>query len=199
MAHICCGAHQRCCNLLTSTTIATTITCVHQCACGDSGAQLGGASGALKDTRKVYIIARQHPGESQAEFICEGLLERLTDPADAVSRHLLRDATIYCVPNMNPDGTWCGAEQAVCGRPVCCSECVRMCVSMCVSMCVCNVSHFRPSLPASSLCVDLQAWSPSDKCCRRQPESGVGGALPRRRPRGGCCAEDDAGHRCVLC
>lgn len=46
------------------------------------------------------------PGESQAEWFMEGLLERLVNPADAISRHLLRDAVIYAVPNMNPDGTW---------------------------------------------------------------------------------------------
>eukprot|EP00879_Flechtneria_rotunda_P018014 GHRR01018879.1.p1 GENE.GHRR01018879.1~~GHRR01018879.1.p1 ORF type:complete len:337 (+),score=67.21 GHRR01018879.1:316-1326(+) len=56
----------------------------------------------------IWIIARQHPGESQAEWFAEGLLERLIDPHDAVSRHLLRDAVMYVMPNVCPDGTWRG-------------------------------------------------------------------------------------------
>jgi len=56
----------------------------------------------------VWIIARQHPGETQAEWFMEGLLERLTDPHDAVARTLIRDAVLYIMPNCNPDGTWRG-------------------------------------------------------------------------------------------
>jgi murein tripeptide amidase MpaA len=33
-------------------------------------------------------------------------MERLIDPSDAIARHLLRDAVIYVMPNVNPDGTW---------------------------------------------------------------------------------------------
>jgi murein tripeptide amidase MpaA len=49
-----------------------------------------------------------HSGESQAEWFMDGLLQRLTDPHDAVGRRLLRDAVLYLVPNCNPDGTWRG-------------------------------------------------------------------------------------------
>lgn len=50
-------------------------------------------------------------GETQAEWFAEGLLERLTDPHDAVSRHLLRDAVLYVCPNVCLDGTWrCGGK-----------------------------------------------------------------------------------------
>lgn len=45
-------------------------------------------------------------GESQAEWFIEGLLERLTDPSDSIARHFLRDAIIYVMPNVCPDGTW---------------------------------------------------------------------------------------------
>ena len=55
--------------------------------------------------RPCWIIARQHPGESMAEWLVEGLLERLTDPADALARALRAQATFYVVPNMNPDGS----------------------------------------------------------------------------------------------
>lgn len=47
-------------------------------------------------------------GESQAEWFAEGLLERLVDKTDAVARHLLRDAIVYVMPNVCPDGTWRG-------------------------------------------------------------------------------------------
>ncbi|BEV73798.1 M14-type cytosolic carboxypeptidase [Paludibacterium sp. THUN1379] len=53
---------------------------------------------------KVWIIARQHPGETMAEWFIEGLLNRLLDTQDPTSRALLDRATFYVVPNMNPDG-----------------------------------------------------------------------------------------------
>jgi len=52
----------------------------------------------------VWIIARQHPGETMAEWFIEGLLERLLDPADPVARRVHELACLYIVPNMNPDG-----------------------------------------------------------------------------------------------
>jgi murein tripeptide amidase MpaA len=55
--------------------------------------------------RKIWVIARQHPGESMAEWFVEGMLERLIDPADAIARQLRARATICVVPNMNPDGS----------------------------------------------------------------------------------------------
>lgn len=58
--------------------------------------------------RKLWLIGRQHPGESMASWFIEGFLERLTDPSDSAAKKLLRDATIFCVPNMNPDGSYRG-------------------------------------------------------------------------------------------
>jgi murein tripeptide amidase MpaA len=55
--------------------------------------------------RQVWLYARQHPGESMAEWWMEGALERLTDPHDPVARSLRRAATFHVVPNMNPDGS----------------------------------------------------------------------------------------------
>ena len=55
--------------------------------------------------KKVWITARQHPGESMAEWFVEGLLERLLDEDDAVAKVLLQNAVLYIVPNMNPDGS----------------------------------------------------------------------------------------------
>lgn len=52
----------------------------------------------------VWVIARQHPGETMAEWFVEGLLERLLDGADPVARRIREKAVLYIVPNMNPDG-----------------------------------------------------------------------------------------------
>ena len=57
------------------------------------------------DGRKIcWVIARQHPGETQAEWWMEGFLRRLLDKSDPISRALLQRAVFYVVPNMNPDG-----------------------------------------------------------------------------------------------
>lgn len=53
----------------------------------------------------IWIVGRQHPGESMAEWLIEGLLDRLTDPAESLARQLLQAATFHVVPNMNPDGS----------------------------------------------------------------------------------------------
>lgn len=58
--------------------------------------------------RSVWVIARQHPGETMAEFFVEALLERLFDTADPVSRGILEHACVHVVPNMNPDGSVLG-------------------------------------------------------------------------------------------
>ena len=57
---------------------------------------------------KIWVIARQHPGETMAEWFVEGLLTRLLDTQDPTSRALLDRATFYVVPNMNPDGAILG-------------------------------------------------------------------------------------------
>lgn len=56
------------------------------------------------DKRKIWLIARQHPGETMAEWFMEGFIERLLDENDPLSRRLLDQAVFYLVPNMNPDG-----------------------------------------------------------------------------------------------
>jgi murein tripeptide amidase MpaA len=58
--------------------------------------------------KHVWLYARQHPGESMAEWWMEGALEWLTDAANPVARALRDKATFHCVPNMNPDGSFRG-------------------------------------------------------------------------------------------
>ena len=53
----------------------------------------------------VWLYARQHPGETQAEWWMEGALEVLTDPADSVGRKLRQRCRLHIVPNCNPDGS----------------------------------------------------------------------------------------------
>ena len=70
---------------------------------------LGSAGSARADAKKVakkvWIIARQHPGESMAEWFAEGFMRRLVDRYDAVARRVLERCVVRVVPNMNPDGS----------------------------------------------------------------------------------------------
>lgn len=55
--------------------------------------------------KQVWLYARQHPGETMAEWWMEGAIERLCDREDSVARLLRQKATFHIVPNMNPDGS----------------------------------------------------------------------------------------------
>jgi len=55
--------------------------------------------------KKIWVTARQHPGETMAEWFMEGFIDRLLDEDDGVARSLLNNAVFYLVPNMNPDGS----------------------------------------------------------------------------------------------
>jgi murein tripeptide amidase MpaA len=61
--------------------------------------------------RNVWVIARQHPGESMAEWCAEGLLAALLDEDaewGAIAREIRERACIHVVPNVNPDGSTLG-------------------------------------------------------------------------------------------
>ncbi len=60
------------------------------------------------DAKKIWVIARQHPGESQASFFIEAFVSRLCEIDDPVSRTLLNKAVFYIVPFINPDGAIAG-------------------------------------------------------------------------------------------
>ncbi|TRX56846.1 carboxypeptidase family protein [Thalassomonas sp. M1454] len=53
----------------------------------------------------IWLTARQHPGETMAEWFMEGFIERLLDEDDGLARNLIDNAVFYLVPNMNPDGS----------------------------------------------------------------------------------------------
>ena len=55
--------------------------------------------------RVLWVIARQHPGETMASWWMEGFVGRLMDEEDPVARKLLCRAVVHVVPNMNPDGS----------------------------------------------------------------------------------------------
>ena len=55
--------------------------------------------------RNIWITARQHPGETMAEWLVDGLLHSLLDSDNSTAKLLLDKANFYVVPNMNPDGS----------------------------------------------------------------------------------------------
>ena len=57
---------------------------------------------------QVWLIARQHPGETMAQWWIEGLVSRLCRTSDPISREIQKIATLHIVPNMNPDGSFLG-------------------------------------------------------------------------------------------
>jgi murein tripeptide amidase MpaA len=58
--------------------------------------------------KKIWVIARQHPGEAMSEWYVEGMLDSLLDPANPFAARLRENAVFYIVPNMNPDGAFLG-------------------------------------------------------------------------------------------
>ena len=57
---------------------------------------------------RVWLIARQHPGETMAEWFADGFLAGLLRNDNPLGRTLLDQCVFYIVPNMNPDGTALG-------------------------------------------------------------------------------------------
>jgi murein tripeptide amidase MpaA len=57
-----------------------------------------------EDALKIWVIARQHPGETMAQWFAEGLLAKLMDTEHDTVAELRERCTFYVVPTMNPDG-----------------------------------------------------------------------------------------------
>ena len=58
--------------------------------------------------RQVWLIGRQHSGETMASWWMEGALGRLLDDGDPVAAQLRRIATVNLVPIVNIDGAFRG-------------------------------------------------------------------------------------------
>ena len=56
----------------------------------------------------IWAIARQHPGETMAQWWMEGFLSQLIDENSTAAKGLLERAVIHVAPNMNPDGSFRG-------------------------------------------------------------------------------------------
>ena len=57
--------------------------------------------------KAIWLIARQHPGETMAQWFAEGMVKTLLGPSIEAEK-LLEQAVFYLVPNMNPDGSLLG-------------------------------------------------------------------------------------------
>lgn len=56
----------------------------------------------------IWTIARQHPGETMAQWWMEGFLSELIDENSNAAKVLLEGSIVHVVPNMNPDGSFRG-------------------------------------------------------------------------------------------
>ena len=56
--------------------------------------------------RKVWLMARQHPGETMSQWVAEGVIKHLT--SHFATQHAAVNITFYIVANMNPDGAALG-------------------------------------------------------------------------------------------
>lgn len=66
---------------------------------------------ARADAVRIWVVTRQHAGESMAEWAVDGFLKRLVSD-DAAAEQLLERARLYVLPNVNPDGSALGNLRA---------------------------------------------------------------------------------------
>ena len=57
---------------------------------------------------QVWIIARQHAGETYAEYMAEGIVDTLCTPTHELTQPLLSRATVHVLVCTNPDGAAAG-------------------------------------------------------------------------------------------
>jgi murein tripeptide amidase MpaA len=91
---------------LVSRVSMSPLVCTEQLGCSVEGRDMNlVVVGNPVAAKKIWVIARQHPGETMAEWFVEGMLDALLDHANSTATSLLQDAVFYVVPNMNPDGS----------------------------------------------------------------------------------------------
>src|SRR5690606_30876847 len=66
------------------------------------------AYGDVDAPRTMWVVARQHPGETPASWAAEGLLARLADAEDPAVRTLLGRARVLVAPLVDLDGAHLG-------------------------------------------------------------------------------------------
>ncbi len=49
-------------------------------------------------------MARQHPGQTQGSFVCDGVIDKIITKGSKQSEFLRRNFVIYIIPMVNPDG-----------------------------------------------------------------------------------------------
>ncbi len=54
--------------------------------------------------KKIWVLGRQHPGESMASWFMQGFLDRMLDEDDPVSLKIFEKAVVYVIPYLNIDG-----------------------------------------------------------------------------------------------
>lgn len=84
---------------------------IHRIRVGDDGDDGDAEADEAASRRHVWILARQHPGETMGGWFMEGVLSRLLDPEDPVAQSLLEGAVFHLVPLMNPDGAVQGNQR----------------------------------------------------------------------------------------
>jgi murein tripeptide amidase MpaA len=61
-----------------------------------------------EDAPKLWLVGQQHPGETMAAWLMEGVASRLAFGDDDPTRRLLERARLFLVLCMNPDGAFAG-------------------------------------------------------------------------------------------
>lgn len=59
-------------------------------------------------SRKLWVIAQQHPGEHMAEWFVDGMVSAIETASVAERDAWWQHSTLYLLPNMNPDGAYHG-------------------------------------------------------------------------------------------
>ena len=62
---------------------------------------------STKQKPLILVMARQHPGETPASFVCEGLIDYFL-AKDKESEYIRKNYEIKIIPMVNPDGVVSG-------------------------------------------------------------------------------------------